>query len=128
MLWPFIFATGVDIDYAYESFKWSNLAKKVAGVTVMVIGLSNKSGSKKRLYRVNNDSTFCDYVDNINPYIINSANNTIVEQRRKVLTNYFPEMPKGNMPYDGGNLLLTREEFKLFEKEYPKDLKYIKRL
>lgn len=41
ILWPLIFNTGHKIQFAYTSFKWSNLASNNAGVTVVIVGISN---------------------------------------------------------------------------------------
>jgi len=38
-LWPMLFANGAVISFAYNSFKWANLASHNAGVTVSIIGL-----------------------------------------------------------------------------------------
>ena len=40
VLWPEIFSTGVEISFAYTSFKWANLASHNAGVTVVIVGIS----------------------------------------------------------------------------------------
>ena len=49
-LWPLIFDTGHEITFAHTSFKWANLAAHNAGVTVMIVGMSNDVGGKRRLY------------------------------------------------------------------------------
>ena len=41
LMFPMIFAKGIEIGFAYTSFKWENNAKRNAGVTVAVIGLRN---------------------------------------------------------------------------------------
>lgn len=43
ILWPEILNKGQEIRFAYTSFKWSNNAKYNAGVTVVIIGVANKS-------------------------------------------------------------------------------------
>ncbi len=40
-LWPLIFETGHEITFAHTSFKWANLASHNAGVTVVIVGISN---------------------------------------------------------------------------------------
>jgi hypothetical protein len=45
ILWPPIFATGHEIPFAYSSFKWANLATHNAGVTVVIVGISNHAAS-----------------------------------------------------------------------------------
>lgn len=46
-LWPKIFENDVEIIFAYEPFKWSNNAKKNAGVVCSIIGLG-AVGSKNK--------------------------------------------------------------------------------
>src|SRR5699024_2510214 len=50
LLFPQIFALGLEIGFAYTSFKWENNAKKNAGVTVVVIGLRNISTKPKFIH------------------------------------------------------------------------------
>lgn len=49
LLFPAIFDQGLEIGYAYTSFKWENNAKRNAGVTVVVISLRNQSTRQKWL-------------------------------------------------------------------------------
>ena len=46
-LWPVAFVRGCEIRFAHTSFKWANLAAHNAGVTVVVLGLSNLIWPKK---------------------------------------------------------------------------------
>ena len=49
ILWPILFNTGVEISFAYSSFKWANNAKHNAGVTCIIIGLQNINNIKERI-------------------------------------------------------------------------------
>ena len=49
ILWPLIFDTGHEISFAHTSFKWANLASHNAGVTVVIVGISNHATSARRL-------------------------------------------------------------------------------
>ena len=49
-MFPMIFAKGIEIGFAYTSFKWENNAKRNAGVTVVVIGLRNGGRSPKYIF------------------------------------------------------------------------------
>src|ERR1019366_415922 len=44
ILWPLVFATGHEIVFAHPSFKGANLASHNAGVTVVIVGISNRAG------------------------------------------------------------------------------------
>ena len=109
ILWPTIFKTGLEIIFAHTSFKWSNLASSNAGVTVVIVGLSNHFIRKKRIYNStdNNDLRSKD-VDNINAYLV-AGNDVIVRGTTKPCSEQ-SKMLWGNKPTDGGNLLLSKEE------------------
>lgn len=109
ILWPLIFDTGHEISFAHSSFKWANLASNKAGVTVVIVGISRAAASVRRIYSEGDvgDAVVRD-VDNINAYLV-AGPRTEVEQARKPLCD-LPTMVRGNMPYDGGHLLLTADE------------------
>jgi hypothetical protein len=106
ILWLLIFETGHEIVFAHTSFKWANLASHNAGVTVVIVGISNHARTPKLLLSIGEDSkTIEKKTDNINAYLIASTN-IIVEKASKSDCG-LPQMIRGNMPYDGGNLLLS---------------------
>ena len=107
-LWPTIFETGHSINFAHSSFKWANLASHNAGVTVVIVGLSNIEGKSKRLFSISDEVSMEKSVNNINAYLV-PADDLVVEPIAKPLTEIH-EMSFGNMPNDGGHLLMTREE------------------
>src|SRR3546814_18127005 len=83
ILWPAIFRTGHEIEFAHTSFKWANLASYNAGVIVIVVGISNTGTNPKRLYSLDSDSSVLEKVcSNINPYLVDGPN-LIVESRRE---------------------------------------------
>ena len=51
LLWPFILGKGVEIAFAYHSFKWSNNAKYNAGVTCVIIGVGGTEHLPKGFIR-----------------------------------------------------------------------------
>lgn len=109
ILWPPIFATGHAIEFAYTSFKWSNLASHNAGVIVIVVCISASKKRSRRLYRVEPDGSVQEKIcGNINPYLVDGPN-FVVEGRRDVREGRYP-MLFGNMPRDGGALLVDLEE------------------
>ncbi|WP_259739951.1 DNA methyltransferase [Xanthomonas campestris] len=54
-LWPTLFGEGAEIRFAYQSFKWANLAAKNAGVSVAIIGLTRRNGGTKQIFIANED-------------------------------------------------------------------------
>jgi hypothetical protein len=107
-LWPHIFNLGLRIAFAHTSFKWTNLASHKAGVTVAVVGMSLDHLSKRRLYTTEGDRTEMRQVPNINAYLVPSVD-VIVHKKSRNLDGR-ANMDFGNMPADGGALLLSRSE------------------
>lgn len=108
LVWPVIFGTGHRISFAHTSFKWANLASRNAGVTVAIIGLSKKGGAPRKIFSLSDSGeTLSKEVSNINAYLV-PASDIVVEKRSTVLSALSP-MDLGNMPYDGGNLLMSRD-------------------
>ena len=109
ILWPAVFATGSEIAFAHTSFKWANLASHNAGVTVAIVGMSTDPGTVRRLYSIDEDGeTVRREASSINAYLAVGAN-VIVSAASKPVAG-LAGMSFGNMPRDGGNLLLTRDE------------------
>ncbi|TRX11704.1 class I SAM-dependent DNA methyltransferase [Flavobacterium gawalongense] len=104
LIWNNILSETIEIDFAVQSFKWTNNAKGNAGVTVIIVGLRNVSKNQKYLYINNIEKK----VNNINAYLIDGSQ-IIVTKRSKPLSN-LPEINFGSMANDGGNLLLSEDE------------------
>jgi hypothetical protein len=110
VLWPLIYSRGFRIQFAFDSFKWSNLATNKAGVTVSVIGLNKAPLRKERkLYSVDkNGALSAKIVPNINAYLI-PTEDIIIRKRSRAFSPLHP-MDLGNAPYDGGHLILSESE------------------
>ena len=109
ILWPAVFATGSEIAFAHTSFKWANLASHNAGVTVAIVGMSTDPGTVRRLYSIDEDGeTVRREASSINAYLAVGANVIVSAASKPVAA--LAGMSFGNMPRDGGNLLLTRDE------------------
>lgn len=105
ILWPLIFRNKHEIAFAHTSFKWANLASHNAGVTVVIVGVSNHAGKNRRLFSMTDDGqTVLKEVDNINAYLV-SGPNIVVDKLSKPAT-CVSEMSFGSKPVDGGNLSL----------------------
>lgn len=119
-LWPLIFQTGNEIAFAYTSFKWSNLASHKAGVTVVIVGISNNAGSVRKLYTVQEDSnSVTKETEFINAYLVSGAN-VIVEKSMRPLTEV-SAMDFGNKADDGGHLTVSPDE--LDAMDLPREVK-----
>ncbi|HRO48021.1 DNA methyltransferase [Agriterribacter sp.] len=118
LLWPHLISDKIEIGFAYQSFKWSNNAKGNAGVTVIILSFRNASNEEKFLFAGNIRKE----AKNINPYLLDYAN-IIITGRSKPISKV-AEMSFGNMPNDGGFLLLEEDDAARLKNE--KSRKFIK--
>jgi hypothetical protein len=127
ILWPEVFSTSCQIEFAHTSFKWANLAANNAGVTVAIIGISARPKSPRRLFSIaDNGETVEKQCDEINAYLV-TGKNVFVDRSTKSIADLH-DMLRGNMPYDGGNLLLTKEELNSLELTSVEQNKFIRRI
>ena len=109
ILWPLIFRADHEIAFGHTSFKWSNLASHKAGVTVAIVGISNRAGKERRLFSIADDgSVLVKEVENINGYLVPGPNVEIVKAAAPLSS--IGTMDRGSSPVDGGHLLLTADE------------------
>lgn len=122
LLWPYIFMLEIEINFAYQSFKWTNNAKYNAGVTVAIIGLSQANKNPKKLFDSEGHVRTCEL---INAYLLDAPN--VIVGRRNGSISGFPEMVFGNKPTDGGFLLLDKYERDQILSDYPEAQPLIRR-
>lgn len=122
LLWPHVLKGGVEISFAHTSFKWSNLAKGNAGVTCVVVGLTARSQRLKYIY----SGASRTQADHINAYLANFPD--IYIPRHPVPISSLPRMLKGNMPTDGGNLILNTKEKLSLVRSDPRAARFIRPL
>ena len=125
ILWPLIFKTGHEIAFAHASFKWANLASHNAGVTVVIVGISNHASKARQLFSVtDDDKTIVKDAENINAYLVPGPN-IEVEARAKPMTE-IDEMQFGNHPYYGSQLIFSNAEAQRMCFEAPNSAKFIR--
>lgn len=126
-LWPGIFSFGVEISFAWTSFKWKNLASHNAGVTVVIIGLCRKNTNNKNIYKIEEDEkTSLKSAKKINPYLI-EGDTIFIKQINKPLGDK-SKMQFGNHPYYANDLIISKNEEIKLKKIYPESQKFIKTL
>jgi hypothetical protein len=124
ILWPLIYGTGHRIRFAYTSFKWANLASNNAGVTVVIVGLSNHQVGVHKLYSVSEGGEVVGQVaNNINAFLV-AGRDINIESSKKPISS-IASMDLGNMPKDGGNLLLSFDEAEAALQEEPHIARFI---
>jgi len=101
-IWPSVFDNNCEISFAYTSFKWVTTERANVGVTVVIIGLSNKSTSHKKIF-MGDHIVDC---EKISPYLLPNTD-IIVKESNLNLFGVLPDIRKGDMPYDNGHLLLN---------------------
>jgi type I restriction-modification system DNA methylase subunit len=122
IFWPNILKNNISIIFAHKSFKWVNNAKSNAGVSVVIIGISNISPKNKMIFSHGLSYT----ATHINAYLVDSKDNYV--QNRTIPISYLPEMSYGNLPGGCTELFLNREEKLNLSKKYPQLIPFIKRL
>lgn len=124
----YIYKLGVEIFFAYTSFKWQNNAKYNAGVTVAIIGLKPTIlKAQKILFIENSNKTITEkIVENISPYLTAGSNLAIIRSN-KPLSVDLPKMNFGNMPNDGGGLILSQQEKEQLLNNYPEAKIFVKK-
>lgn len=124
-LWlPLIEQYSVEIIFAYKTFRWDSEASLKAHVHCVIIGFCNKPKSNLKRIIFSEDGQQ-KYVTNISPYLI-ETNNIIVEKISSAICQV-PNLILGNMPKDGGGLILSPQERKEIINHEPLAEKWIRR-
>lgn len=115
----------IKIHFAHRTFKWSNEAKGNAAVYCVIIGFANYDTANKSIFEYEHIKGEAHEIKakNINPYLVD-AKDILITKRTTPLCEV-PKMSFGNMPLDGGNLILSDEEKNAFVLKEPKSEKYI---
>lgn len=122
ILWKPLIEKGIEINFAYRTFKWESDAKKKASVFCIIVGFSYEKRERKLLF---NEVNIFKSVKNINAYLIDS-DNIFIKSRTNGLCD-IPRMGIGNKPIDGGYYLFTEEEMNQFIKKEPLSKKWFKK-
>ena len=108
VLWQGLNRFNVKIDFAYQSFRWSNESSGQAIVTCVIIGFSSKEVDTKRKLWVRGENETI-LVEQINPYLVDGPQVTTPSRKRPIslaitTANY------GSMAIDDGHLIFDTEE------------------
>jgi hypothetical protein len=126
ILWPIIYAAGQSIHFAHTSFKWSNLASHNAGVTVAIVGLGRVTRESRLLYdQDKSGEVTVRRGSNINPYLVFGP--SIIVTPAFGSPDERGTMIRGNMPTDGGNLVLSAEEIYRISHDSPELAPFVRR-
>ena len=131
ILWDALLATGMQIDFAYRTFRWDSESEQVAHVHCVIIGFSSadsiasprlQKNSLKQIFLADGNAI---KAENINPYLMDAPN--ILVKSRQIPLCDVPEIGIGNQPIDGGNYLFTEAEKDAFVKKEPESEKFFKK-
>ena len=139
----------IEIDFAYRTFKWHNEAKGVAAVHCVIIGFHAKEkqtdllrpdGLRENVSRVSGEQirvsktkTIFDSdgtaipAAHINGYLVD-APDVIITSRPKAFCENTPPISMGNMPLDGGNLIIEAKDYPDFIAKEPKAISVVRKL
>ncbi len=108
-LWKPLQSHGIEIFFAHTAFKWANLAANKAGVTVVIVGIEHAPSRERTLISLDdNGQSVARAVDNISAYLVAGPN--VIVSPRSLPLSALSDMSFGNMPNNGGPLLLTPAE------------------
>lgn len=113
-LWNKLFQLKIFINFAYQTFTWSNEAKYNAAVKCVIIGFSQIE--RKNKFIINNKQEK-NKVSNISPYLFEGK--TILVSSRANPLNARCKMCYGNKPTDNGEFILSEEEYNNYLLRYP---------
>lgn len=108
-LWEHLLPLGMEINFAYRTFKWSNEAKGRAAVHCIIMGFSGVHTPLCTIYAEDAKGEEQIYVcESINGYLAAGVNEPVKGLSRPL--NAPLNMMFGNKPTDGGHLILTAAE------------------
>jgi len=118
----------IKIHFAHKTFKWNNEARGKAAVFCVIVGFANFDMDKKLLFEYEDvkGEPHEIKVKNINPYLV-PADDVIVQLKQNSICDV-PKMSFGNMPLDGGNLLMTDDEKNQLLQNNPEAEKFVRPL
>lgn len=119
-LWKPLFKQGIQIQFAYRTFRWDSESSQKAAVHCVIIGFSFVTHPPKWIF----DGAWALEAGHINSYLLDAAD-TFVENRSAPLCDV-PQMNFGNMPRDGGGFIISQDERDEALKEKPEREKWIK--
>lgn len=128
IIWPQLFQLGVQIIFAHRTFAWTSEARGRAHVHVVIVGFGLQNTTTKVIWDYDHDpdNAARSTVPIIGPYLV--ASTTVLSNRNRPLSEV-PPIVFGNMPNDGGNLLIeSNDELQAILAECPTAAGYIREM
>ena len=117
---------GLHIQFAHRTFRWNNEGRGVAAVHCVILGFGFEPVTRPQLFRYDNISGEPVRVKarHLNAYLTDAPDVDIATRKQALCP--VPSMVFGNMPNDGGNLLLSDDEKATFLAAEPGAAPWIK--
>ena len=112
----------IQFDFAYRTFIWDSESVQKAHVHCVILGFSDRNSIQKSKFIFDENGNRLT-VKNINPYLLDAP--TVFIEKRKVPLCNVSKINKGSQPTDGGNLILSVEEYEDFIAKEPSAKKFI---
>jgi hypothetical protein len=128
VLWGWLLAQGIKIQFAHRTFAWTNEARGKAAVHCVIIGFGLDDVPDKVIYEYDDIRGEAHPVmaGNINPYLVDAAEALLT--RRTTPIGKVPRLHKGNQPTDGGYLILSPSERGELLQQHPDAEVFVKQL
>ncbi|WP_461257868.1 class I SAM-dependent DNA methyltransferase [Treponema sp. R80B11-R83G3] len=120
VLWPELMNKhGIKLNFAHQTFKWSNEARGKAAVHCVIIGFSLNERNIKKIYHYTDVAGLPTEtnVNQINAYLVDGPT-VFIDSRSEPICKV-PVMAYGSMPIDDGHLILSEEEADILIKNEP---------
>ncbi len=126
ILWGWMLAQGIHIQFAHRTFNWSNEATGKAAVHCVIVGFGRENRPDKVIYEYADikGEPHAVQAKNINPYLVDAPSVVIAKSSRPVCN--VPEIGRGSDATDDGNLLLTDDEKRELIRDEPNAKEWIR--
>ena len=126
ILWGELLQRGCSIFFAHRTFQWSSEARRRAAVHCVIIGFCLETITSKILFDYQSPLSEPEIspVTEITPYL--TTGETVLVTRRSRPLCDVPSLRFGNMPLDGGHLLLSDEDKEELLRKEPQAEKFIR--
>ncbi|KJL24881.1 hypothetical protein RL72_01604 [Microbacterium azadirachtae] len=110
IIWRELYAAGMHVNFAHQTFEWDNESPDAAAVHCVIIGYSADNATPKRLfsYSRGRGEPIETTVRTISPYLTAGIEYAVGNRQSQISGRR--EMVFGNMAADKGNLLLSSSE------------------
>jgi hypothetical protein len=117
---------GIQIQFAYRTFAWTSEARGMAHVHVVIIGFSSPNTDPKLLFDFvpKTEQMVAETVLRISPYLFEGSDRTLRSRTNPI--GDAPPIVWGNMPNDGGFLILNKIERAALLRDNPELRPYIR--